>query len=829
MSFDLDEDILQDFLIEAGEILELLSEQLVALERRPDDGELLNAIFRGFHTVKGGAGFLSLGELVDACHGAENIFDLLRTGKRVVNAELMDVILQALDTINVMFGQVQDREPVDPADPALLEALHRFSLPPTAEELQQAAAPIAGQVAELIVEQVVEPVAMAPAFEMPVSEPSAFDLPAPASVAPAIPAAFAASVVSTAIAGDSVDDMTQDEFDRLLDELHGMGCAPGMALDSAPATPAASVTEAPVSNDIVSQIQIETGDITDDEFERLLDELHGTGKAPGCVDVSADIAAVDVPVMSEPALTEPASVSSASASAPAAPAASVSMMGDSDDLMSDDEFERLLDELHGSGKGPSAEELEMATNPVINMLDDVLASAAALPSASAVEVDDVFAASVAGSIMPASSVASVVADPAPVAAAAVYAAQAAAPTAPVRAAAKEKAKVADATVRVDTSTLDTIMNMVGELVLVRNRLVSLGLNSNDEDMAKAVANLDVVTADLQGAVMKTRMQPIKKVFGRFPRVVRDLARTLNKDIELEMRGEETDLDKNLVEALADPLVHLVRNSVDHGIEMPDVREKAGKPRQGTVLLSASQEGDHILLTIEDDGGGMDPDKLRAIAVERGVMDSDAASRLTDSECYNLIFAPGFSTKKEISDISGRGVGMDVVKTGISQLNGSISIDSSLGKGTRIDIKVPLTLAILPTLMVGVGEQPFALPLASVNEIFHLDLRKTNTVDGQLTIIVRDKAIPLFYLQDWLSGMRTTQRARDHGHVVIVQIGHQRIGFVVDTLIGQEEVVIKPLDDLLQGTPGMAGATITSDGHIALILDVPNLLKHYAGR
>ncbi len=296
-----------------------------------------------------------------------------------------------------------------------------------------------------------------------------------------------------------------------------------------------------------------------------------------------------------------------------------------------------------------------------------------------------------------------------------------------------------------------------------------------------------------------------------------------------MRGEETDLDKNLVEALADPLVHLVRNSVDHGIEMPDIREKAGKPRLGTVLLSASQEGDHILLTIEDDGGGMDPDRLRNIAVDRGVMDADAASRLTDSECYNLIFAPGFSTKKEISDISGRGVGMDVVKTGISQLNGSISIDSSLGKGTRIDIKVPLTLAILPTLMVGVAEQPFALPLASVNEIFHLDLRKTNSVDGQLTIIVRDKAIPLFYLQDWLSAVGLPQRERDHGHVVIVQIGNQRIGFVVDTLIGQEEVVIKPLDELLQGTPGMAGATITSDGHIALILDVPNLLKHYAGR
>jgi two-component system chemotaxis sensor kinase CheA len=374
------------------------------------------------------------------------------------------------------------------------------------------------------------------------------------------------------------------------------------------------------------------------------------------------------------------------------------------------------------------------------------------------------------------------------------------------------------------------MNMVGELVLVRNRLVSLGLNSADEEMSKAVSNLDVVTADLQGAVMKTRMQPIKKVFGRFPRVVRDLARNLKKDIVLEMRGEETDLDKNLVEALADPLIHLVRNSVDHGVEMPDERVKVGKSRTGKVILAASQEGDHIELSIADDGGGMDADKLRGIAVKRGLMDADAASRLSDKECFNLIFAPGFSTKEKITDVSGRGVGMDVVKTAINTLNGSIDIDSEMGKGTKITIKVPLTLAILPTLMVGVSKQPFALPLGSVNEIFHLDLGKTNTVDGQLTIIVREKSIPLFYLQDWLCpNISRDPQKSGHGHVVIVQIGSQRVGFVVDTLIGQEEVVIKPLDELLQGTPGMAGATITSDGHIALILDVPNLLKRYATR
>ncbi len=719
MSYDLDEDILQDFLIEAGEILELLSEQLVELENNPEDKDLLNAIFRGFHTVKGGAGFLSLAELVDTCHGAENVFDVLRNGQRSVSPSLMDTMLKALDTVNTQFQAVQDREPLDAADPALLEELHRLCKPESEDEVATVA-------------------------EAPVVTP---EIPEPAIEQPAAPVEASTAPVSVG----SVDEITQDEFEKLLDELHGKGSAPG-ALTPVPAAPATPTqSNAPATD---------SGDITDDEFERLLDELHGVGKSPS----ASEIAPVEPPKAAEPA----------------APAGSA--FSNDSDLMTDEEFEKLLDELHGSGKGPSLEELDFATKP---------ASANVVPEAPKAEP------------APAPQPVPVAAAPSP--------APASAPKPEAKpVAVKEEAKApavkkpqAEATVRVDTSTLDTIMNMVGELVLVRNRLLSLGLNSNDEEMSKAVANLDVVTADLQGAVMKTRMQPIKKVFGRFPRVVRDLARNLNKDIVLEMRGEETDLDKNLVEALADPLIHLVRNSVDHGIEMPDDRAKAGKSRTGKVILSASQEGDHIELAIVDDGGGMDPNKLRGIAVKRGMMDEDAAARLSDKECFNLIFAPGFSSKDKISDISGRGVGMDVVKTAINTLNGSIDIDSELGKGTKITIKVPLTLAILPTLMVGVGGHPFALPLASVNEIFHLDLSRTNVVDGQLTIIVRDKSIPLFYLQNWLASKSPrVQERTGHGHVVIVQIGSQRVGFVVDTLIGQEEVVIKPLDNLLQGTPGM---------------------------
>ncbi|MDM5130135.1 chemotaxis protein CheA [Aeromonas piscicola] len=721
MAFEVDEDILQDFLVEASEILEQLSEQLVDLEKRPDDKNLLNAIFRGFHTVKGGAGFLSLGELVDVCHGAENVFDILRNGKRTVTAELMDVILQALDAINVMFAQVQNREPPSPASAEILHDLHELCKPEGEEQLLTASA---GNSAPAEAAASADEVIAAPEPEA-VAEPVAVN------------------------GGGSIDEISADEFERLLDELHGVGGAP---------TP------------VASPVLTGTGDITDDEFEALLDQLHGQGQHSGAPE------------------TNPLK----------------SVQKEVDELIDDDEFERLLDELHGRGQGPKTS----ITPPV--------APTVATPEPAA-------------PVAPA-PVAKPTPAPAPKPAAAPVAAAKPAP-APVKQATApaENAVQSDTTVRVDTKTLDVIMNMVGELVLVRNRLVSLGIASNDEDMSKAVANLDVVTADLQGAVMKTRMQPIKKVFGRFPRVVRDLARTLKKDIELVMVGEETDLDKNLVEALADPLVHLVRNSCDHGVEMPDVREKAGKPRQGTITLSASQQGDHILLCIEDDGAGMDPEKLKSIAINRGVLDADTAARMSDSDAYNLIFAPGFSTKSEISDISGRGVGMDVVKTSIVSLNGSVHIDSTWGKGTRLEIKVPLTLAILPTLMVEVGEQTFALPLGCVNEIFHLDLKKANMVDGQLTIIVRDKAIPLFYLHKWLVKGTNKKSRQDTGHVVIVQIGTQQIGFVVDNLIGQEEVVIKPLDNLLQGTPGMAGATITSDGGIALILDVPSLLKAYARR
>ncbi|NRH26674.1 chemotaxis protein CheA [Pseudomonas sp. MS19] len=750
MSFGADEEILQDFLVEAGEILEQLSEQLVELESRPDDMNLLNAIFRGFHTVKGGAGFLQLNALVECCHIAENVFDILRKGERRVDSELMDVVLEALDTVNAMFDQVREGAELTPATPELLAALANLAQP---QELldEEAPAPVTEHAVAgnpVTASAVAGDAAIADdEFEQLLS--ALADNAAQAQKTPASP------VASAAQPSDS-DEITDDEFESLLDQLHGKG----QFVANAGGQP----VKAQQDDDVA--VADAPDEITDDEFEALLDQLHGKGQF-------ASGAAPGLPATASAASTP---------SEPVAPVAASSAA--SADEINDDEFEALLDELHGKGK--------FSETPAVSAAP-VAAKAVEKPAAK-----------------PAAK---------PVAAA------------PAKAPAPEKAapvNEAETTVRVDTARLDEIMNMVGELVLVRNRLVRLGSTSNDEAMAKAVSNLDVVTADLQSAVMKTRMQPIKKVFGRFPRLVRDLARSLKKEISLELIGEETDLDKNLVEALADPLVHLVRNAVDHGIETPEERVAAGKSRGGKVVLSAEQEGDHILLVISDDGKGMDADVLRRKAVEKGLLEKEAADRLNEFECYNLIFAPGFSTKTEISDVSGRGVGMDVVKTKISQLNGTVNVFSVKGQGSRIVIKVPLTLAIMPTLMVMLANQAFAFPLVNVNEIFHLDLSRTNVVDGQEMVIVRDKALPLFYLKRWLVG-QAAHEEQVEGHVVILTVGNQRVGFVVDQLVGQEEVVIKPLGKMLQGTPGISGATITGDGRIALILDVPSMLKRYARR
>jgi len=596
------DDIAADFLVEASEIAERLGDELVQLEMQPQDGELLNAIFRGFHTIKGGASFLNFNPLVELCHGVEEMFDLLRKGRLTVDGELFDLAQGALDHLSGQLAALRAGSAADRAPESLLNAIRIAALPDAAAAK-------------------------------------------PAPVATPKPAPAVAKAAPEPADGES---------------------------------------------------------ITEDEFEALLDMFQGAQQVPAGKARPLPPSPVHAPATARPA--PPA--------APATPAA---------------------------------------------------------PAAGA-------------------------------------------------AAAKSAAPPAESSVRVDTKRLDGLMNLVGELVLARNRLKALRRRTRDEDLERAVSNLDVVTARLQAEVMRVRMQPVGRAFSRFPKVARDVARTLKKEVNVQLIGEETELDKNLVEALSDPLVHLVRNAIDHGIEAPDKRESIGKPRAGTLKLSAQQEGDHIVIIVADDGGGIDPDMLRTKAREKGLIDADTAARLSPTEALQLIFMAGFSTKEQATDISGRGVGMDVVKTKLAELNGQVLIESTRGEGTRFVIRVPLTLAILPTLMVSAAGRPYALPLSNVLEVFKYRESLVRFIDGDEMLDLRQQTFPLIFLRRWLGQPVQT----DDAGVVVVQIQNRKLGIVVDQVRGREEVVVKPLPQSLRGLTGLAAATITGDGNLALILDVAGL-------
>ena len=574
-------EIAADFLIEAQEILDRLGEQLVTLEQDPSDSEQLNAVFRGFHTLKGGAGFLGIQAMVNLCHAAEETLGLVRAGQAALEPQHFDAAQQSLDWLQRM-----------------LDAIGAGEDPPHAPQM--------------LIDQ--------------------FDVQGHAAPAPK------------------------------------------------PATPPAAGAAAASGGDLIS----------DDEFEALLDQLHGDGV--------------------------PTTVASPSPAPPPRP------------------------------------------------------------------------------------------QPAP-------------KPAPAGKPAAKAGGETEQTIRVDTKRLDAIVNLVGELVLSRNRLKTLRARIRDEELDRAVSGLDIATARLQTAVMRTRMQPVGKVFSRFPKVARDVARQLQKEVDLELVGADTELDRNLVEALADPLVHLVRNAIDHGIEVPSLREACSKPRQGHVRLSAQQEGDFVTIEIRDDGAGIDPERLRVKALEKGLIDPEAAARLSHDECLQLVFLPGFSTKAEVTDISGRGVGMDVVQSRIRELSGQITIHSDVGRGSRFVIRVPLTLAILPTLLVQAGDPVYALPLARVMEVLHAPSESLRWFDGQAVLDRQSHTLPLVDLRQWL---RVDPVMAPLLTIVVLQMGEQRFGLIVDQVRGREEVVIKPLPRAVRGLPGYAGATLIGDGRMALILDVDGL-------
>jgi len=386
------------------------------------------------------------------------------------------------------------------------------------------------------------------------------------------------------------------------------------------------------------------------------------------------------------------------------------------------------------------------------------------------------------------------------------------------------------TIRVDVKRLDHLMNLIGELVLAKNRLIKINDDVEEryegeeflEELNQVVSIVSLVTTDLQIAVMKTRMLPIGKVFNKFPRMIRDLSRELNKKIELVISGEETELDKSIVEEIGDPLVHIIRNSCDHGIEPPEERLAKGKPEVGTIALKAYNEGNQIVIQIDDDGRGLDPEMLKRKSLEKGIITEKEADTMSDKEAFALIFKPGFSTAAQVTNVSGRGVGMDVVKTNIEKLNGIIDIDSEVGKGTSIKLKIPLTLAIIQALLVGVQEEHYAIPLASVLETVRISKDEIYTVEGKNVMRLRDDVLSLVHIGDIFEVERILD-ASEHAYVVVLGLGTSKLGLIVDTLVGQEEIVIKSLGDYLKGIEGIAGATIRGDGGVTLIVDVVALM------
>ena len=407
-----------------------------------------------------------------------------------------------------------------------------------------------------------------------------------------------------------------------------------------------------------------------------------------------------------------------------------------------------------------------------------------------------------------------------------------APSETVKAAApaKRTSAAVEQTIRVDVKRLDHLMNLIGELVLAKNRLIKINDDVEEryegeeflEELNQVVSIVSLVTTDLQIAVMKTRMLPIGKVFNKFPRMIRDLTRELNKKIELEISGEETELDKSIVEEIGDPLVHIIRNSCDHGIETPDIRLAAGKPETGTIALKAYNEGNQIVIQIDDDGKGLDTDMLKNKALEKGLISEKEADSMSDKEAFGLIMRPGFSTAAAVTNVSGRGVGMDVVKTNIEKVNGIIDIESEMGVGSSMKLKIPLTLAIIQALLVGVQEEHYAIPLASVLETVRISKEEIYTVEGRSVMRLRQEVLSLVHIGDIFEVERILD-AGEHAYVVVLGLGTSKLGLIVDNLVGQEEIVIKSLGDYLKGIEGIAGATIRGDGGVTLICDVVALM------
>ena len=631
-------EIMEDFLIEAFELIEQIDHDLVELEANPEDLELLNRIFRVAHTVKGSSSFLNFDVLTELTHHMEDVLNKARKDELKITPDIMDVVLESVDMMKGLLESIRDNGSDAAAGIDIKNICVRLT------QISEGEAPSAAA----------EAPAAAPAPE-PVKEPE-----------PVAPAEEAAPEVSDSELSKLSDSEVEAEIERLL-----------------------KVRKA------------------EDQARRA-----SKGIAP----------------------KSPEEIAPATSAAPApAPKPAPSRERDADKKV------------------------------------------------------------------PAASSSSAVAQ--------------------------------EQTIRVEVKRLDHLMNLIGELVLGKNRLLKIYDDVEEryegekflEELNQVVSSLSLVTTDIQLAVMKTRMLPIAKVFNKFPRMIRDLSRDLGKQIDLEISGEETELDKSIVEEIGDPLVHIIRNSCDHGIEDPETRKAMGKPEKGLVQLKAYNEGNHIVVEIVDDGKGLDADMLKAKSIEKGIITEREADAMSEKEAFGLIFKPGFSTAAKVTNVSGRGVGMDVVKTNIEKLNGIIDIESEVGKGTVMKLKIPLTLAIIQSLLVGTQEEFYAIPLASVLETVRVPIDDIYTIDGKNVLRLRDEVLSLVRLSD-VFGVNKVFDGGDQTYVVIIGVAEAKLGIIVDTLVGQEEIVIKSMGDYLQNIPGIAGATIRGDGRVTLIIDVGAMME-----
>ncbi|MBL8761391.1 MAG: chemotaxis protein CheA [Phycisphaerae bacterium] len=767
-----DPQIVQDFLTESGELLSQLESDLVTLEQDPGDPEMLNQVFRALHTIKGSASFLSLGNLVKIAHAAESALNAARNRVVVIDREAMDALLRGVDLIKEQMGQLAQDEPLTEPDAGLVAALAALG-----EGRQKRPVPNA-------------------------------DASSPTAQTPGRPAGPALADGDTALVlGEGKKDLIEYLIGDLDESLAKAKAQADRLFDAADFRDAASQLF-----DLADAIARSVDFFEVAPMTRLCVCLRNAAQAFG--EAPAEVRAQLAPRLGAILLLLTSKTE--------ALRRGVICGRPSGTLV--ERVERLI-----SGELPDARLPAGATGQDALALDVGTAPMSVPPKGAAATMDEPDPAT---RDHPAPVVIPEPADSAPGASPA---------AAPIDARAeKEPSKRSgvpggEHTIRVEVNRLEALMNLVGELVLQKNRIAAItrrhgaagaATQESREQMSLAASGLDRVTADIQVAVMRTRMQPLEKLFSKYPRLIRDLCGKTGKKIELVIEGGETEVDKSVIEELGDPLVHLLRNAADHGLELPTERVSSGKGETGTITLRASHEGSHVQLLIIDDGRGLNRERIAAKGVERGLVRAEDVANLPDEEVFRFIFLPGFSTADKVSDLSGRGVGMDVVRTNIEKLKGLISLSSQPGKGTTVAITIPLTVAILPAMMVGVGDEVYAVPLNNILEIVRPDAASISSIGGRSVMRLRDSVLPLISAADLFElpegGVQTP-------FAVVLSMNNSRVGLLVTRLIGQQEIVIKPLDGVGARGGAAGGATVRDDGGVSLIIDVAELIRMAQGR